>query len=45
MKEPIAWYSDFTNALIKQLDANELELFNADMQDAIDGVLEDWKVK
>ena len=42
MKNPITWYSNPTNDLIRQLSIDELDLFNADMQDAIDGVLEDW---
>jgi hypothetical protein len=42
MKDPITWYSNPTNDLIKQLDADELDVFNTDIQDAIDGVLEDW---
>jgi hypothetical protein len=42
MKQAITWYSNPTNDLIRQLDSNELELFEADIQDAIECVLEDW---
>jgi hypothetical protein len=29
---------------VKGLDPNEMELLRADIQDAIDGVLEDWGI-
>jgi hypothetical protein len=45
MKHAITWYSNPTNDLIKQLDADELDVFNTDIQDAIDGVIEDWEGK
>jgi hypothetical protein len=43
MKQPVTWYSNPTNDLIRKLNENELEMFTADMQDAIDGVITDWK--
>jgi hypothetical protein len=33
------------NSFIGTLSQNELDLFEADMQDAIDGVIEDWEGK
>jgi predicted short-subunit dehydrogenase-like oxidoreductase (DUF2520 family) len=33
------------NSFIVTLSADELDLFEADMQDAIDGVIEDWEGK
>ena len=45
MKEVITWYSNPNNDFIKQLDADELDVFNTDIQDAIDGVIEDWEGK
>jgi hypothetical protein len=32
-------------AVMDKLTADELDLFEADMADAIDGVIEDWKGK
>jgi len=43
MKDPITWYSNPTNDFIRELNADELDVFNTDIQDAIDGVIEDWK--
>lgn len=45
MKNPITWYSNPTNDLIRKLDQNELEFFEADIADAIECVLEDWEGK
>ena len=45
MKQAITWYANPTNDLIRQLNADELDVFNTDIQDAIDGVLEDWADK
>jgi len=39
----ITWDSNPTNELIRQLDSDELELFEADVQDAIACVIEDWE--
>jgi hypothetical protein len=41
----ILWSHNPTRTFIDDLSADELELLNADIQDAIDGVLEDWSDK
>jgi hypothetical protein len=43
--ELILWDHNPARTFIDDLSADELELLNADIQDAIDGVLEDWRDK
>ena len=43
--EPILWSNNPQSSFIDDLSPDELELLNADIQDAIDGVLEDWRDK
>lgn len=40
--DAIVWKLNAMSELIKGMNADELEVFQADMQDAIDGVIEDW---
>jgi hypothetical protein len=42
MTDAIVWKLNSMSELIKDMNADELEVFQADMQDAIDGVIEDW---
>lgn len=39
----ITWSTDKIKAL-QSMSADEIELFESDIQDAIDGVLEDWGI-
>jgi hypothetical protein len=41
----ILWDHNPARTFIDDLSGDELELLNADIQDAIDGVLEDWRDK
>ncbi len=41
--EVIAWKSNYKNSLIDAMTQDELAIFEADIQDAIDGVIEDWE--
>jgi hypothetical protein len=41
----ILWKSNWRNPLIEKMTPDELDLFQADIQDAIDGVIEDWEGK
>jgi len=41
----ILWKSNWRNPLIEKMQADELDLFQADIQDAIDGVIKDWEGK
>jgi hypothetical protein len=43
--DPITWKSNHKSSLIEQMTADELDLFEADINDAIDGVIEDWEGK
>ena len=43
MKDPITWKSNHDSTLIDNMSADELDLFEADINDAIDGVIEDWE--
>ena len=43
MKDPITWKCNYDSTLIDKMSADELELFEADINDAIDGVIEDWE--
>jgi hypothetical protein len=39
----ISWKSNIHCQLINNMSADELDLFEADIADAISGVLEDWE--
>jgi hypothetical protein len=41
--EIITWKPNDKNSFISALTQDELAIFEADIQDAIDGVIEDWK--
>ena len=41
--EVITWKPNDKNSFISALSQDELAIFEADIQDAIDGVIEDWK--
>jgi hypothetical protein len=41
--EVITWKSNDKNSFIDGMTPDELAIFEADIQDAIDGVIEDWK--
>jgi len=41
--EVITWKSNDKNSFIDNLSEHELAIFEADIQDAIDAVIEDWK--
>ncbi len=41
--EVITWKSNDKNSFIDNMTPDELAIFEADIQDAIDGVIEDWK--
>jgi hypothetical protein len=41
--EVITWKSNDKNSFIDNMTQDELAIFEADIQDAIDGVIEDWK--
>ena len=41
--EAITWKPKDKNSFISKLTQDELAIFEADIQDAIDGVIEDWK--
>lgn len=38
----VNWQTNYRCTIINEMSADELELFEADIRDAIDGVLEDW---
>jgi hypothetical protein len=40
--EIITWKSNDKNSFVRELSQDELAIFEADVQDAIDGVLVDW---
>ena len=40
--EVITWKPNDKNSFISALTQDELAIFEADIQDAIDGVIEDW---
>jgi hypothetical protein len=40
--EVITWKPNDKNSFISALTPDELAIFEADIQDAIDGVIEDW---
>ena len=41
--EVITWKPNYQNSFIEEMTQDELAIFHADIQDAIDGVIEDWK--
>jgi hypothetical protein len=41
--EVVTWKPNDKNSFISALTQDELAIFEADIQDAIDGVIEDWK--
>ena len=41
--EVITWKPNDKNSFIDKLTQDELAIFEADIQDAIDGVIEDWE--
>jgi hypothetical protein len=41
--EVITWKPNDKNSFIGNMTQDELAIFEADIQDAIDGVIEDWK--
>jgi hypothetical protein len=41
--EVITWKPNDKNSFIDNMTPDELAIFEADIQDAIDGVIEDWK--
>jgi hypothetical protein len=41
--EAITWKPNFRHSLIRGMSQDELAIFDADIQDAIDGVIEDWE--
>ena len=41
--EVITWKPNDKNSFIDGMTPDELAIFEADIQDAIDGVIEDWK--
>ena len=41
--EVITWKPNDKNSFISVLTQDELAIFEADIQDAIDGVIEDWE--
>jgi hypothetical protein len=41
--EVITWKSNDKNSFIEGMTQDELAIFEADIQDAIDGVIEDWE--
>jgi hypothetical protein len=41
----ILWEHNPARSFIADLTSDEIELLNADIQDAIDGVMEDWSNK
>jgi len=41
--EVITWKSNDKNSFIDNMTQDELAIFEADIQDAIDTVIEDWK--
>jgi hypothetical protein len=43
--EVITWKSNDKNSFIDNMTLDELAIFEADIQDAIDGVIEDWEGK
>lgn len=45
MEGLILWEHNPARSFIADLDDNELELLNADIQDAINGVIEEWRNK
>jgi hypothetical protein len=42
---PVTWKANHESSLLKDMSPDELDLFETDMQDAIDGVIEDWEGK
>jgi hypothetical protein len=43
--EVITWKPNYKNSFIDKLTQDELAILEADIQDAIDGVIEDWEGK
>jgi hypothetical protein len=43
--EVITWKSNDKNSFIDSMTPDELAIFEADIQDAIDSVIEDWQGK
>jgi hypothetical protein len=41
--EAITWKPNFRHSLIRGMSQDELAIFDADIRDAIDGVIEDWE--
>lgn len=41
--EVIIWKFNYQNSFIHKCNEDELAIFGADIQDAIDGVIEDWE--
>jgi hypothetical protein len=41
--EVITWKPNYQNSFIEGMTPDELAIFHADIQDAIDGVIEDWE--
>jgi hypothetical protein len=41
--EVITWKCNDKNSFVNTMTPDELAIFEADIQDAIDGVIEDWK--
>lgn len=41
--EEVTWSLNYHNSFINSLDQDELAILDADVRDAIDGVIEDWK--
>ena len=41
--EVITWKPNDKNSFINNMTQDELAIFEADIQDAIDGVIEDWR--
>jgi hypothetical protein len=41
--EVITWKPNYQNSFIEGMTQDELAIFHADIQDAIDSVIEDWE--
>jgi hypothetical protein len=41
----VIWKCNPESEMIQNMSADELDLFDSDVRDAIDGVIEDWKGK
>jgi hypothetical protein len=41
--EVVTWSPNYRNSFIEKMTQDEMAIFEADIQDAIDGVIEDWE--